>query len=58
MPIDDELSGYEGEVRHLLQAIVDGRAPLAATLTESEEVARILEAERQSLEEDRSIEIG
>jgi predicted dehydrogenase len=41
-------TGYDGEVRHLLDAIA-GRCALAATLADAEAHARLLDAERESL---------
>ncbi len=46
----DPLSGYDGEVRHLLAAIASGRRDLTATLDEAVAVAELLEAERKSFE--------
>jgi predicted dehydrogenase len=43
-------TGYDGEVRHILSAIRDGRTDLAATLDESIKVMRMLEAEQASME--------
>lgn len=42
------ITGYDGEIRHLIQAIAAGRRELAASVDEAWEVTRILEAERES----------
>lgn len=42
-------SGYSGEIAHFIGAIASGRGPLRATLPEAVVVARILEAEQESL---------
>jgi predicted dehydrogenase len=44
----EPLTGYDGEVRHLLDAIA-GRAPLTATVADAEAHALLLDAERESL---------
>lgn len=44
------LTGYDGEMRHMLAAIRDGRRDLAATVEEAVAVMRMLEAERKSME--------
>ncbi len=41
-------TGYDGEVRHLLEAISSGRGELRATMREAVEVAEVLEAEQRS----------
>ena len=43
----ESISGYDGQVRHLLSAI-NGQAELAATLDDAISVTRILDAERAS----------
>jgi predicted dehydrogenase len=45
----EEIDGYDGEVRHLLDAIATGRRELAATLDDAYELTRLLEAERAAL---------
>jgi predicted dehydrogenase len=45
----DALNGYDGEVRHLLAAIVAGKRELAATMDDALAHTRLLEAERESL---------
>jgi len=47
VPLADH-AGYDGEVRHLLDAIA-GRVELAATIADAEAHARLLDAERTSL---------
>ena len=42
-------SAYDLQAWHLLDAIASGRRPLDATLADAESVARLLEAEQQSL---------
>jgi predicted dehydrogenase len=42
-------TGYDGEVRHLLAAIRDGRRELAVTVDDAAAVARLLERERAAL---------
>lgn len=44
-----ELTGYDGEIRHIVGAIHDGRRELRATLDDAVAVAEILEAEQESL---------
>lgn len=61
-------NGYDGEVRHLLDAVARGdfstargaavaREQLGATLADAHAVARILEAERKSLESARPVRV-
>jgi hypothetical protein len=47
----DDSTGYDGEVRAMVQAIHHG-TPLRATLDDAVAVTRILEAERQHMERD------
>jgi predicted dehydrogenase len=42
-------TGYDGEVRHLLAAIAEGRADLRVTVEDAMGTARVLDAERESL---------
>ncbi len=49
------LAGYDGEVRHLLDAIASGRGPLLATMDDAVGHARLLDAERESLQTRREI---
>ncbi|MBM3976716.1 MAG: Gfo/Idh/MocA family oxidoreductase [Planctomycetes bacterium] len=55
-------TGYDGEVRHLLDAIASGgssaRKRLGATLADAHAVARILEAERKSLAAQRPVRVA
>jgi predicted dehydrogenase len=50
------ISGYDGEVRHLLEAIRAG-GPLRATLEDAAAVAEMLEAERRSLETGETVRL-
>jgi len=50
-------SGYDGEVRHLLAMIARGDSELAATVAEAAALTRMLEAERTSLEQGRTIDL-
>jgi predicted dehydrogenase len=50
------ISGYDGEVRHLVDAIGSG-GPLRATLEGAVAVAEILEAERRSLESGETVRL-
>ncbi|MFG0330200.1 MAG: Gfo/Idh/MocA family protein [Phycisphaerales bacterium] len=43
-------TGYDHEIRHMLDAIRDGRHELRATVHDAVNVARLLDAERRSLE--------
>jgi predicted dehydrogenase len=45
-----QLTGYDGEVRHFVSAIAEGRRDLRATLDDAVEVMRMIEAEQRSLE--------
>ena len=45
----DDTDGYDGEVRHLLDAIRDPSMELRATVDDAVELAKMLEAERASL---------
>jgi predicted dehydrogenase len=47
-------AGYEGEVRHLLDAVA-GRAELRVTVADAEAHARLLDAERESLRSGRPV---
>jgi predicted dehydrogenase len=42
-------SGYDGEVRHLLEALAEGRRELRVTVEDALATARLLDAERESL---------
>jgi len=53
----DPATGYDGEIRHLLNAIATGSRHLNATIDEAVSVARLLEAERESLRVERQVEI-
>ncbi|MBS0196102.1 MAG: Gfo/Idh/MocA family oxidoreductase [Planctomycetes bacterium] len=49
-PVDlSPLSGYDGEVRHLLMAIAHGSRDLNATLADAAVVAKVLEQERRAV---------
>jgi predicted dehydrogenase len=52
------LSGYDLEIRHLVQTILGKNASLGATLTDAIAVADVLDAERRSLETARAIELS
>jgi len=45
----DPLTGYDHQVRHLVQAVTTGRRDLRVTIEEAVAVAHLLEAERRSL---------
>lgn len=47
--------GYDGEVRHLLQAIRSGTSDLDATLEDAVQLTETLEAERESLESGKPV---
>ncbi len=53
----EPISGYDAEIRALLAAIAAGRRELDATIDDAVTVARLLEAERASLETGREVEI-
>jgi predicted dehydrogenase len=44
------LTGYDEEISHLVDTIAHGRRDLIATIEDAAAVARLLEAERQSLD--------
>lgn len=48
-------TGYDGQVRHLVNAIAQGRRDLDATLDEAHAVASMLEAEARSAREQRIV---
>ena len=50
-------TGYDGEVRHLLDCVLDPTRELRATLDDALEVTRMLEAEQASLEQRQPITI-
>ena len=52
----EDQSGYDGEIRHLLDA-VRNQSPLRATCSEALELTRMLEAERKSLEIRQSVSL-
>jgi len=54
----DATSGYDGEVRHLLDAITSGSRNLDATLEDALAHTRMLEAERKSLATSARVTIG
>ena len=49
------MNGYDGEVRHLLGAIRDGRRDLAVTTDDAVRLADLLAAERESLASGRPV---
>jgi predicted dehydrogenase len=51
-------SAYEEQVRHFLGAIVEGRRELRASVEDALGVARLLEAERESLESGRAVRLS
>lgn len=53
----EPISGYDGEIRHLLNAIVTGSRDLNATIEDAVAVARLLEAERESLRIEGRVEV-
>jgi len=53
----EPIVGYDGEIRHLLSAIATGRRHLDATIDDAVAVARLLEAERESLETGREVRV-
>ena len=50
-------TGYDGEVRHLLDAVAQGASELDATLADALGVARLLVAERRSLAEGGAVSL-
>ncbi len=52
----EPITGYDGEIRHLLHAVATGSRHLNATIDEAVSVARLLEAERESLRVERQVE--
>ncbi|MCC6907493.1 MAG: Gfo/Idh/MocA family oxidoreductase [Phycisphaerales bacterium] len=53
----DAITGYDAEIRHLLDAIATGRRELNATIDDAVAAARLLEAERESLRTERRVEL-
>ncbi len=51
----ESTTGYDGEVRHLLGAIAGTTKQLTATIAESVELTRMLEAEQESLASDEPV---
>ncbi len=51
----DPITGYDGEIRHLLHTIATGQRELNATIDDAVAVARLLEAERESLRTERLV---
>ena len=51
------ISGYDGEVRHLLAAIAEGRSDLRVTVEDALATARLLDAERESLRTGASVKL-
>ena len=45
----ENLSGYDLQARHLVDAIAQGKTSTLATLTDAAAVAELLDAERQSV---------
>lgn len=54
----DAVAAYEGEIRHMLDAIVQHRRSPDVTIEDAEAVARLLEAERESLQTGLPIRFG
>jgi len=52
----DELTGYDGEVRHVL-SVLAGKAKARATIDEAVELVRMLEAEQRSLASGRPVKL-
>ncbi len=53
-----QLNGYDGEVRHILEAVGRQDSSVQPDLTEALQVTRVLEAEAQSLEQGRAISLS
>jgi predicted dehydrogenase len=53
----EPLSGYDGEVRHLLAAISEGRRELRASVEDALATALLLDAERESLRSGGSVKL-
>jgi len=52
-------TGYDGEIRHMLEVLASGGShPLAAAIEEAEGVTRLLEAERRSVESGKSVSLA
>jgi len=51
----EPLTGYDGQVRHLLDAIANNRTHTRVTMKDAVETAQLLEAERQSIESGESV---
>jgi predicted dehydrogenase len=51
----DDFSGYDGQVRHLIDTITHPERSLIATMTDAVEVTRLLQAERESIRSARSV---
>jgi len=52
------LTGYDNEVRHLLEVLTGRRPDLIARMQEAVAVARLLDAERRSLETDQIVRLA
>lgn len=50
-------TGYDGEVRHVLD-VVSGKTKLRATAEEAEDLVRMLEAERRSVERGKAVRLS
>jgi predicted dehydrogenase len=50
-----EGNGYEGEVRHILEAVISGADRIDPSLAEASQVLRILEAEGASIDSQKPI---
>lgn len=58
MPVDvGTLSGYDGEVRSIIDSIVERSLPERATMDDATVVAKILDTERQSMRQQSTITI-
>ena len=51
-------TGYDGQIRHLLDAITLGRTDLDATISEARAVTVLLEAERRSIQTGRPVAVA
>jgi len=54
----EKISGYDGEIRHMIELIAAGRNDPLATLDEAVAVTRLLNAERRSVETRRPVTLG
>ena len=54
----DPGTGYDGQVRYLIDAIQTGQGQLETPIEDAEHVARLLEAERKSLDSGEWVQPG